>query len=114
MVRFLHICSNFRIMEERIASDVARILDIVIEILKDVHSLKDRHNTFEGEPMLDFSEVCQFLHQSERQVRCYREQEYLIGFTIGKRRMYLLSEVPEFIRRMRKKGKLESLKEIHQ
>ena len=52
----------------------------------------------DGDPMLDFSEVCQILHQSERQVRRYREQGRLVGFNFGHRRMYLLSEVQEFIR----------------
>ena len=47
----------------------------------------------DGDPMLDFSEVCQILHQSERQVRRYREQGRLVGFNFGHRRMYLLSEV---------------------
>ncbi|EKC70475.1 hypothetical protein LEA_07765, partial [human gut metagenome] len=36
-------------------------------------------------------------------------QGLLVGFNIGARRMYLLSEVQEFIRKMRRRGKLESL-----
>lgn len=68
----------------------------------------------DGDPMLDFSEVCQILHQSERQVRRYREQGRLVGFNFRHRRMYLLSEVQEFIRKMRKQGKLEDLKDSNQ
>ncbi len=59
--------------------------------------------------MLDFSEVCQLLHQSEREVRRYREQEHLVSLTIGRHRMYLLSEVRDFIGKMHRRGKLEAL-----
>ena len=74
-----------------------------------VHFMKDHRSQLEGDPILDFAEVCQLLRQSERQVRRFREQGLLVGFTIGARRMYLLSEVQEFIRKMRRRGKLESL-----
>ena len=43
--------------------------------------------------------------QSERQVRRLRESGELVGFTIGRRRMYLQSEVDEFIERSKKQGK---------
>ena len=92
-------------MENQLNDDVSRILQLVTEILEDVHYLKEHHSVFNGEPMLDFPEVCQLLHQSERQVRRYREQGHLVGFNIGRRRMYLMSEVQEFLRFMRKQGK---------
>ena len=45
------------------------------------------------------------LKQSERQVRRLRESGELVGFTIGRRRMYLQSEVDDFIQRSRKQNK---------
>lgn len=98
-------------MENRPNEDISRILKLVIEILENVRYLKEHHSLFEGEPILEFSEVCQMLRQSERQVRRYREQGHLVGFNIGRRRMYLLSEVQDFIRIMRRKGKLEQVTE---
>ncbi len=100
-------------MNEQSTNNIRRILELSVEILETVRSLKERRSAYEGEPLLDFSEVCQLLHQSERQVRRYREQGHLVGFTIGRRRMYLLSEVRDFIGKMRRRGKLEELKNYH-
>ena len=75
-------------MENQHTDDLSRILRTVEEILEIVHFMKDHR---------------------ERQVRRFREQGLLVGFNIGARRMYLLSEVQEFIRKMRRRGKLESL-----
>lgn len=61
-------------MENQSGDNISRILTIVLEILEDVRYLKEHRSMLDGDPMLDFSEVCQILHQSERQVRCYREQ----------------------------------------
>ncbi len=96
-------------MENQHTDDLSRILRTVEEILEIVHFMKDHRSQLEGDPILDFAEVCQLLRQSERQVRRFREQGLLVGFNIGARRMYLLSEVQEFIRKMRRRGKLESL-----
>lgn len=87
-------------MENELRQDLSRLLDLTLEIREGIRYLKEHRNLFEGEPMLDFSEVCELLHQSERQVRRFREQERLVGFNIGRRRMYLHSEVKEFIRQM--------------
>ncbi len=99
-------------MNEQSTNNITRILELSVEILETVRSLKERRSAYEGEPLLDFSEVCQLLHQSERQVRRYREQGHLVGFTIGHRRMYLLSEVRDFIGKMRRRGKFEELKKL--
>lgn len=88
-------------MENQHTDDLSRILRTVEEILEIVHFMKDHRSQLEGDPILDFAEVCQLLRQSERQVRRFREQGLLVGFNIGARRMYLLSEVQEFIRKMR-------------
>ena len=40
---------------------------------------------------------------------CGRSKRSSRSYNIGARRMYLLSEVQEFIRKMRRRGKLESL-----
>ena len=61
-------------MENRETDDISRILAIVTEILEEVHYLKEHRSMLEGDPLLEFSEVCQMLRQSERQVRRYREQ----------------------------------------
>ena len=100
-------------MENQSADNISRILAIVMEILEEIRSLKEHRSVLEGDPMLEFSEVCQMLRKSERQVRLYREQGRLVGFTFGHRMMYLLSEVQEFIRKMRKQGKLETLKDTN-
>lgn len=94
-------------MENQLRQDISRLLELTKDIREGIRYLQEHRNLFEGEPMLDFSEVCELLHQSERQVRRYREQGRLVGFNIGRRRMYLHSEVKEFIRRMRCQGKLE-------
>mgnify|MGYP000239636181 CR=1 FL=1 len=88
-------------MENQHTDDLSRILRTVEEILEIVHFMKDHRSQLEGDPILDFAEVCQ--------LRRFREQGLLVGFNIGARRMYLLSEVQEFIRKMRRRGKLESL-----
>ena len=100
-------------MEEQTKEEISKILRLVLEILEEIHYLKEHRIMLEGDPMLEFSEVCQMLRQSERQVRRYREQGRLVGFNFGHRRMYLLSEVQEFIRKMRKQGKLEALKDTN-
>lgn len=61
-------------MENQSGDSISRILTIVLEILEDVRYLKEHRSMLDGDLMLDFSEVCQILHQSERQVRRYREQ----------------------------------------
>ena len=70
-------------MENQSADSISRILAIVMEILEEIRSLKEHRSVLEGDPMLEFSEVCQMLRQSERQVRRYREQGRLVGFTFG-------------------------------
>lgn len=100
-------------MEEQTKEEISKILRLVLEILEEIHYLKEHRSMLDGDPMLEFSEVCQMLRQSERQVRRYREQGRLVGFNFGHRRMYLLSEVQEFIRKMRKQGKLEALKDTN-
>ena len=69
-------------MENQHTDDLSRILRTVEEILEIVHFMKDHRNQLEGDPILDFAEVCQLLRQSERQVRRFREQGLLVGFNI--------------------------------
>lgn len=52
-------------MNEQTTNNITRILELSVEILGTVRSLKERRSAYEGEPLLDFSEVCQLLHQSE-------------------------------------------------
>lgn len=92
-------------MNENRDEQITQILNIVMEILEDVRTLRTRQNVLMGDPMLEFPEVCEMLKQSERQVRRLRESGELVGFTIGRRRMYLQSEVNEFIERSKKQGK---------
>ncbi len=92
-------------MNENRDEQINRILNIVMEILEDVRTLRTRQNVLMGDPMLEFPEVCEMLKQSERQVRRLRESGELVGFTIGRRRMYLQSEVDDFIQRSRKQSK---------
>ncbi|MCM1301485.1 MAG: helix-turn-helix domain-containing protein [Bacteroides cellulosilyticus] len=91
-------------MNDNLNEQVTRILNIVTDILDDVRILRNRQNALYGEPMLEFSEVCEMLKQSERQIRRFRENGELVGFTIGRRRMYLQSEVDDFIRRSKKQS----------
>ncbi len=92
-------------MNENKDEQINRILNIVMEILEDVRTLRTRQNVLMGDPMLEFPEVCEMLKQSERQVRRLRESGELVGFMIGRRRMYLQSEVDDFIQRSRKQNK---------
>jgi len=92
-------------MNEKMDEQINRILNIVMEILEDVRTLRTQQNVLMGDPMLEFPEVCERLKQSERQVRRLRESGELVGFTIGRRRMYLQSEVDDFIQRSRKQNK---------
>ena len=96
-------------MEKQHTEDLSRILRMVEENLEIVLFMKDHRSPHERYPLLDFAEVCQLLRQSERQVLRFREQRLPVVFNIGARRMCLLSEVQEFIRKMRRRGKLESL-----
>lgn len=92
-------------MDENMNEQITQILNIVTDILEDVRLLRHRQNVLMGDTMLEFPEVCEKLRQSERQVRRLRETGELVGFTIGRRRMYLQSEVDEFIRRSKKQNK---------
>ena len=92
-------------MNENMNEQIIRILHIVTDILEDVRLLRHRQNVLMGDPMLEFPEVCEMLKQSERQVRRLRESGELVGFTIGRRRMYLLSEVDDFIQRSKTQSK---------
>lgn len=92
-------------MDEIMNEQIARILNIVTDILDEVRILRSRQNALRGDPMLEFPEVCEMLKQSERQVRRLRETGALVGFTIGRRRMYLQSEVEDFIRLSKKQSK---------
>ena len=62
-------------MENQHTDDLSRILRTVEEILEIVHFMKNHRSQLEGDPILDFAEVCQLLRQSERQVRRFREPE---------------------------------------
>ena len=46
-------------MNEQTTNNITRILELSVEILKTVRSLKERRSAYEGEPLFDFSEVCQ-------------------------------------------------------
>lgn len=50
-------------MENQSADSISRILAIVMEILEEIRSLKEHRSVLEGDPMLEFSEVCQMLRQ---------------------------------------------------
>lgn len=54
-------------MEEQTKEEISKILRLVLEILEEIHYLKEHRSMLEGDPMLEFSEVCQMLRQSERQ-----------------------------------------------
>ena len=97
--------SKVQRMNDNMNEQITRILNIVTDILEDVRTLRHRQNVLMGDPMLEFPEVCEKLKQSERQVRRLRESGELVGFTIGRRRMYLQSEVDEFIQRSKKQNK---------
>lgn len=86
-------------MNDDLNEQITRILHIVTDILENVRTLRNRQSALRGDPLLEFPEVCEMLKQSERQVRRLRESGELVGFTIGRRRMYLQSEVDDFIRR---------------
>ena len=92
-------------MNDCLNKQITRILNIVTDILENVQMLRHRQNVLMGDPMLEFPEMCEKLRQSERQVRRLRETGELVSFTIGRRRMYLQSEVDGFIQRSRKQSK---------
>ncbi len=46
-----------KVMNEQSTNNITRILELSVEILEMVRSLKKRRSTYEGEPLLDFSEV---------------------------------------------------------
>ena len=92
-------------MNDCLNEQITRILNIVTDILENVRTLCNRQNVLMDDPMLEFPEVCEKLRQSKRQVRWFRETGELVGFTIGRRRMYLQSEVDDFIQRSREQSK---------
>lgn len=80
------------------------ILSIVKEIREDIVYMKRHRNMLCGTPILEVGEVCDLLRQSERQLRRYGETGQLKGFNFGRRRMYSLAEVNDFIARVEREA----------
>lgn len=82
-----------------------KVFEKLEQIHADIKVIKSRSNMLDGEPMLSFDEVCHVLNMSERQVRRFREEKKLVGFLVGRRRMYMNSEVLKFIEMIKKEEK---------
>lgn len=80
------------------------ILSIVKEIREEIAYMKRHRSMLCGTPILEVGEVCDLLRQSERQLRRYGETGQLKGFNFGRRRMYSLAEVNEFIARVEREA----------
>ena len=73
---------------------------LVKELHTTFHYLRRHRSVLFGTPILEFDEVCAVLHLSARQVRRPREREELVGFNIGRRRMYFQTEVNAYIAKL--------------
>lgn len=75
------------------------ILEIVREIREDVSYMKRHRNMLCGTRILEVAEVCDLLKMSDRQLRRYRTNGLLTGFRFGRRLLFSLAEVEQFIER---------------
>lgn len=75
---------------------------MVKELHVDFQFLRRHRNVLFGTPILETDEVCAMLHLSVRHVRRLREKKELVGFNLGRRRMYFLTEVNDYSSKLRK------------
>jgi len=67
---------------------LAEIHAMVKTLSVDLQFLRRHRNVLFGTPVLEFNEVCSVLHLSARQVQRLRERKELVGFNVGRRRLY--------------------------
>ena len=72
---------------------LAEIHAMVKTISVDLQFLRRHRNVLFGTPVLEFNEVCSVLHLSARQVQRLRERKELVGFNVGRRRLYFQTEI---------------------
>lgn len=92
-------------MEKDDKTLLAEIHAMVEELHVDFQFLRRHRNVLFGTPILEFDEVCAVLHLSARQVQRLRERKELVGFNIGRRRMYFQTEVYAYISKLEKETK---------
>lgn len=82
---------------------LAEIHAMVKTISVDLQFLRRHRNVLFGTPVLEFNEVCSVLHLSARQVQRLRERKELVGFNVGRRRLYFQTEIYDYLSRLERK-----------
>lgn len=75
---------------------LAEIHAMVKTLSVDLQFLRRHRNVLFGTPVLEFNEVCSVLHLSARQVQRLRERKELVGFNVGRRRLYFQTEIYDY------------------
>ena len=83
---------------------LAEIHAMVKTISVDLQFLRRHRNVLFGTPVLEFNEVCSVLHLSARQVQRLRERKELVGFNVGRRRLYFQTEIYDYLSRLEREN----------
>lgn len=97
---FLHHNQHILIMDKDDKLRLAEIHATVKTISVDLQFLRRHRNVLFGTPVLEFNEVCSVLHLSARQVQRLRERKELVGFNVGRRRLYFQTEIYDYLSRL--------------
>ena len=81
---------------------LAEIHAMVKTISVDLQFLRRHRNVLFGTPVLN--EVCSVLHLSARQVQRLRERKELVGFNVGRRRLYFQTEIYDYLSRLEREN----------
>ncbi len=87
-----------------------RLLEKLNDIGRDLKSLIDTKNVFDGdERLLDNQDLAFLLKVSKRTLQRYRTEKKLTYFMIGHKTFYRASDVKEFVRRQESYHRLKTL-----
>lgn len=75
-------------------------LNEIKQIRKDIRLIKNRQTVIGEDLILDFKDVCQILHLSERQTRRLTAEKKLVGFRMGHKRMFRSSEINTYLKNL--------------
>lgn len=95
---------------ERIDDHCCQILERIDALTKEVLERSPASTVKTDDAALDFLDVCQILHVSVRHLRRITSEGLLPSFKLGRRRLYLSSEVQQYLSNNR--GNKKHLNEI--
>ena len=83
---------------------LAEIHAMVKTLSVDHQFLRRNRTVLFGTPVLEFYEVCSVLPLSSRQVQRLRERKALVGFNVGRRRLYFQTEIYDYLSRLEREN----------